>query len=839
MQQLYAEISVRYCLGKWEIGNYTPAFLEMTGLEEEEIKKLPLGLLSLFQPEEAARVETALEKRTKGEQLRTELYNIHKKNGEGIWITLHFLMTEEEGFRLAVCNFTSCFQQVKDNKRLDGYLKRDQVSLDWMLEESNDIVYISDIHTYDMLYMNRGAQEMFKTGDNSYYGRKCYELLHGYDSPCEFCNNDRLSTDSFYTWEHRNRLIGHYFILKDRIIDWGGVPARIEFASDVTAMDTRNQMLQNQVTLDQTIIASLRELNSDRSFEPAVKRCLGRIGAFYQADRAFIIQKDWETEKKTMHYEWCREDFAPMVLSEDEWDYYIKAISGSFDSREAFIVDDISHLKEKDSRLYNMLQKNHVKFKRIVPFSVDGKETGFIGIDNPALFKDELTLLETLGNFIAEEIYRKQMSDKLFYLGYHDALTGLRNRNSYVNYIENIKKAKINSFGVAVADLNSLGEVNRIRGHADGDILVKKTADLLRESFSGSAVFRMSGDEFIIYTVNMEKKEFLERVQYIYNGISELNAYGISIGYAWAEGEADIDIDKLTKQANDRLMISKQNYYSSAKTDSTIGQFRHNRIQQLLHEMESGCFQMYLQVQTDCNTGRIVSAEALARYDSPVYGKYSPIQFIPDMERIFTVRYLDMFIFEEACKTIAKWRGTGQKILPIAVNFSRITIMEPEFVQRLLKIISKYQLSPEYLTVEITETIGDYEDNAIADICNHIKKAGFSLALDDFGSSYTNMAILSIVPADVLKIDRSLISDIRQGNMKWNILKHMLLLCREEGILSVAEGIENAEQMEMMRRLGCDSLQGFYFGRPASVEEFEKSFMDGKGGWQLKTEKMK
>lgn len=700
----------------------------------------------------------------------------------------------------------------------DRSVERLPVSREWLLEESSDMVYVCDFFSYDLLYMNQGARERFGVGDANYIGRKCYEVLQHRDRPCEFCTNHLLCRESFHTWEYRSPLLGQSFLLKDRIVDWYGVPARIELATDVSMMDKRNWALEEQVKIDCAIIDCLRLLSGEHTLDVSAAPVLGRLAEFYGADRAFILYYDDENKLLYPKYEWERAGLRSIQkLLDDCGELPLEYMEESMLRGENYSVN----LAEGEIR--HFFYDAGITRQRCVPFFVGDLPAGMIGLDNPTAYEDEMTLLETLGYFVAEELSRSRLSDRLGFLGYHDSLTGLLNRNRYAEYQKELLDGRARSLGVAVADINSLKDINKLRGHAQGDQVVKRTANLLTESFPGAYIFRLSGDEFVVHAEDLSRAEFMEQVDRAEHNAHILQAKGLAIGYAWSD--RDVDCAQLTMQATDVMLLRKREYYHINAASGSVGKHDNGGLQTLLDCIDNGFFKMYLQPKADCGLFSISGAEALARYQEPGQEVVSPDRFIPTLEQTHLVQYVDLFIFEEVCKLLARWQAEGQELLTISLNFSRQTALEPSLLKTILAITDRYAVPKDRIEVEITETLGDYESGTVAEIGAAIKSAGFRLALDDFGSHYTNMTMLSTVPVNVLKLDRSLVRDVMFSRSNQLVLKSIISLCDEMGISSVAEGVETTEQLELLRTLHCDAIQGYLFGRPAPVGEFEEKYL--------------
>lgn len=698
------------------------------------------------------------------------------------------------------------------------------VSREWLLEESSDIVYVCDFYSYNLLYMNKGARELFALGDVDYVGHKCYKVLQNRDRPCEFCTNHMLCREQFYRWEFQNPVLGKSLLLRDRIVDWYGTPARIEFATDVSVMERRNQALEEQVQIDHVIISCLRAINGASTMDDAIGNVLRELADFYKADRAFLVDYDARANVLLPRYQWSKpgirtleELMGPGGVQPDD------RLRSCLMNRENYLLDHVDGVGEDVQPYHKSLYDGGVTCQRCAPTYVNQRPVGMIGLDNPTAFRGEITVLETLGYFISEEVSRSRLSARLTFLSYHDSLTGLWNRNRYMEYVETLRSGRVRTLGVAVADLNALKSINKLRGHAQGDYLVCRAAELLRTCFPGAQIFRLSGDEFVAHSEDLDRFTFLAQVNRMRELSPSLRGHGIAVGHAWTEGE--IDCSRLTMQATDIMLMQKREHYQHEREEHGSGKHDHGRLQELMDGLRRGDFQMYLQPKADCAGFQLCGAEALARYYTAKDGLVPPDRFIPVMEEDRVIRYLDLFIFEEVCKLLARWQAEGRELLTISLNFSRQTVLEPDLLNTILGLTDRYQVPKSCIEVEVTETLGEYESSTIAEIGAGIKAAGFRLSLDDFGSHYTNMAMLSAVPADVLKLDKSLVQDVLNSRSNQLVLKSILALCQEMGIESIAEGVETREQFTLLRDLNCDYIQGYLFGRPTTVSEFERQYL--------------
>lgn len=249
-----------------------------------------------------------------------------------------------------------------------------------------------------------------------------------------------------------------------------------------------------------------------------------------------------------------------------------------------------------------------------------------------------------------------------------------------------------------------------------------------------------------------------------------------------------------------------------------------NSIEKSLNKaLEKGEFELYLQPKYNSESDSIVGAEALARWNNKNNGIVSPEVFIPILEKNKNIVKLDMYMFEEACKIISRWSKNNVSLVPISINISKITMSENDnFVIDLKNIIKKYDIDTRFLEIELTERIMFRETNKIVSIIKEIKKIGIKVSLDDFGAGYSSLNILKNIPIDIIKLDK-LFLDKRDISEKGKIvIKNIINMANELGLEVVAEGVEFLEQSQFLKSVGCEVVQGYLYGKPMTIREFEK-----------------
>ena len=238
--------------------------------------------------------------------------------------------------------------------------------------------------------------------------------------------------------------------------------------------------------------------------------------------------------------------------------------------------------------------------------------------------------------------------------------------------------------------------------------------------------------------------------------------------------------------------------------------------------MKDGEIKAFYQPQYDSITSRLKSAEALARW---VHGDgiiVPPLAFIPELERTGSITELDWYICESVCKMLKMQETDGGKRVPISVNFSRLHVKEPRFAEQLSALVDKYGLDHELLEVEITESAMVNEADRILDWVKSVRDAGFSVAIDDFGSGLSSLSFAKDMPADILKIDRSLLSGNCENEKERIVLECIFSFANRLGITTVAEGVETRQQLEFLRTCDCKKIQGYIFAKPMPEEEYRE-----------------
>lgn len=712
------------------------------------------------------------------------------------------------------------------NRRRREHLMQMSADLRAPMDEISEVMYVVDPETYQLLFINEKGRETF--GITELETKKCYELLQGRDAPCEFCTTPLLVPGENYTWEYTNPLSKRHYLLKDRLLQWEGRPARMEIAFDITDAEAEKQTLKNTLDAQQMIMECVRMLYREHDLEQSLPAVLERLGNFLSAGRAYLgMIRDGLVYND---FEWCAEQMEPQK----------QALQGVplevigrwvpiFGRQECVILEDLESLKEPYPEEYELLRAQDIHSLVAAPLEQDGTLLGLLGVDNPPpqQIRTIASLLQTLCYFVLLAHRRAENEQQLSQLSYHDTLTSFYNRNRYTEDCAALSK-KAGPIGAVYLDVNGLKDTNDQYGHAAGDELLVQCARQMEEAFQEARYYRIGGDEFVILCPGIGRAVFEQRLAALRRGFERSPGCKAAIGAQWDEQCSDLE--KITAGADAKMYEDKKEFY---RQNPNSNRYRHHSDEMLpladpkvlQEELRQERFVVYLQPKVSVADGSAVGAEALIRYRPRSGSLVLPGNFLPLLEESQTVSQIDFYVFEYACSRIKEWVRQGKQALPVSVNFSRSSLAQPDFAARLTGLCQKYGVDKKYLQIELTETMRDADGVDMKALIREVRQAGFGISIDDFGTEYANLAMLSAVEFDVLKLDKSLVDDVATNPKARTVVETIADICKKMQIEVVAEGIETEEQLAVLRACGVELVQGFLFSRPIPIEEYEAKYL--------------
>lgn len=432
-------------------------------------------------------------------------------------------------------------------------------------ENLKETVYVSDIDTYEMIYLNRYGREQFGFSSlDSIIGKPCYKLLQNKEEPCSICTNCYLKAGSFYEWKHHNPRLNKTFALKDTLIEENGRRCRMELSFDITTQEEKaareqKHMLKEFINKESLINEALRYALSAPTPEKSLEWLLQYIGEVSKSERIYIFEEmPGKILKNT--YEWCAENITPQIDSLQEVPYHVLALwYRSFENHKNVLIEDLEQTKESDPLAYTYLEPQNIHSLITSPLIYNDEIIGFYGVDNPPkeFFNHISVLLEILGHFIVSIIRRRNLIQRLEEVSYYDQLTGARNRHAMDEYILSIDQNT--SIGILYGDLMGLKKLNDSMGHQAGDALLIRTYECLKQHFCEENIFRIGGDEFLVLLNNITEEKLQNKADLLRQSMPDYNLI-MALGVVWRP-KCGNNILELMKEADQRMYADKSNYY--------------------------------------------------------------------------------------------------------------------------------------------------------------------------------------------------------------------------------------------------------------------------------------
>lgn len=454
--------------------------------------------------------------------------------------------------------------------------------------------------------------------------------------------------------------------------------------------------------------------------------------------------------------------------------------------------------------------------------------------------------------------------EKLFSLAYVDNLTGVGNLASYKKDFARLKRANPEQTMCVVSiDVNNMKEINEIMGFHFGNKLLTNVGKFAKDSLrDNEGIYRIANDVFYMIMFCKSRSEVTERIRSMFENISSY--YNSQHGMFLTMASGVCLLERNITEA-DEILLQEESQHTSQLEEQVVlvvfdaldsgdnatlarrqGKFSNKnsvafydegvKKRKLLEKeledafepaMENGEFILYYQPKYDVRGEMPVlcGAEALVRWISPTNGFMPPGVFIPLFERDGNCERLDMHVVELVCRQIHEWLESGYRVVPVSINISRQTIMQGQkFVDNMEALLDKHGISKDYIQLEVLESGNAEDEGMLINFLDTIRKHGFKLAMDDFGTGYSSLGLLSRTKLDCLKLDKSFFDgwDAKTIESRKILVENIFKLCHSVGAEIVAEGIESEQQVEILRNIGCDVIQGYVFSKPLPVDEYQK-----------------
>ncbi len=444
-------------------------------------------------------------------------------------------------------------------------------------------------------------------------------------------------------------------------------------------------------------------------------------------------------------------------------------------------------------------------------------------------YTDNLTGANTIDKFVILVGSEMCIRDR----AYTDNLTGANTIDKFVIDANKIlcKNTQV-KYALLYIDIDKFKYINDLFGYEVGNEILRNLTKIIKRNIFEEEMFaRISADNFIIIMKYIEEEDITKRLKTIFeeldlfnNNQEEKYKLVLSCGIYFILPE-DRDINSIIDRANIPHKMAKGGHKSSyAFYDNKIHdqEIKEKEMENtMFSSLENKEFIIYLQPKIELNTGEIQGSEALVRWKRPDKGLIPPNEFIPFFERNGFVINLDLYVLEEVCIYLRKWIDAGINPVTVSVNVSRIHLYCNNFIETYKNIIDKYNIPAKYIELELTESIIFDNFDILIDIMNNLKKIGFLISMDDFGSGYSSLNMLKEIPMDILKLDQKFIMETYNSKRSKIIVTKVIEMAKELGMKVISEGVETEEQFKLLKEVKCDMAQGYLFGKPMPIEEFE------------------
>ena len=427
--------------------------------------------------------------------------------------------------------------------------------------------------------------------------------------------------------------------------------------------------------------------------------------------------------------------------------------------------------------------------------------------------------------------------NKLYELAFFDPITGHYNWNHLVSFLEMPMDYGICDYSFAHFDVKEFRVINEVYGHIAANKVLCNVVKAMKEADFIYASARCHNDNFAMMIKYMTEEETVKKLEEFFDGLSHLEEdpnYRIyyrcglvPMQKAMLLGNRVADAGKMaqalgTKPNKSEIVV----YTDKMHDDISWGHYIKAYVETAIENDE---FVVFLQPKFDINKETIKGAEALVRWNYKNKEFLPPGRFIPFFEKDGSIGKIDDIVLKKVCEVFSRWKKEGKPLFPISVNLSRNRLYDKNLIAHITKIVDSYEVSHGLIDFELTESAGYSNTDYMICVLEKLRSAGFKISMDDFGTGYSSFSLLTRMPLDTLKIDKSFVDKIsatKERTEDITVVRHIITLAKELGFVCLAEGAESKPQVDRLRELGCEVIQGYYYSKPIAVDEYEKRYLN-------------
>ena len=424
----------------------------------------------------------------------------------------------------------------------------------------------------------------------------------------------------------------------------------------------------------------------------------------------------------------------------------------------------------------------------------------------------------------------------LYELAFYDTITGHYNWNHLVSFLEMPMDHGIYDYAFAHFDIKEFRVINEVYGHIAANKVLCNVVKAMNEADFVYASARCHNDNFAMMIKDMPEAEMCEKLEKFFEKLSYLEEdpnYKIFYRCGVVPMQKTMLLGNRVADAGKLAQALGQNhnkteiiiYTDKMHDDISWGNYIKAYVETAIANDE---FVVYLQPKFDISKETIKGAEALIRWNYKNKEFLSPARFIPFFEKDGVIGKIDDIVLDKVCAALARWKKEGKPLYPISVNLSRNRLYDKDLISHLTSVVDSYKLPHDLIDFELTESAGYDNTGHMVSLLEELRSAGFKISMDDFGTGYSSLSLLTQMPLDTLKIDKSFVDNVstdREREEDIIVIQHIITLAKELKFMCLAEGAESKPQVDRLRELGCEIIQGYYYSKPIPIKEYEEKYL--------------
>lgn len=460
--------------------------------------------------------------------------------------------------------------------------------------------------------------------------------------------------------------------------------------------------------------------------------------------------------------------------------------------------------------------------------------TGVIGKKHRILY--EWKISKDSAQAVVNDDFGSINSALLYKMAFFDPITGHYNWNHLVPFLEMPMDDGVMDYAFCHFDIKEFHIINEVFGHTAANKVLSNVVKAMNESDFVYSSARCHNDNFAMMIKDMPKEETESKLQEFFEKLSYLEEEPnykiyyrcgvVPMKRSVLSGNRVADAGKLAQKMGVNHNATDIIFYSDKMHDEILwGNYIKAYLETAIKNDE---FVVYLQPKFDVWAEKIKGAEALIRWNYKKKELLMPGRFVPVFEKDGSIGKVDDIVLNKVCGTLKKWKDEGRALFPISINLSRSRLYEPGLTAHLAEIVDSYEVDHALIDFELTESASYDNKEQMLDVLNDLRARGFKISMDDFGTGYSSLSLLTEMPLDTLKIDKSFVDKIGVENESGKdlaVMKYIISLVKELGFVCLAEGAEEKKQVDSLRTLGCDLIQGFYYSKPIPIAEYEEKYL--------------